>query len=831
MAKRSISLGLLALLATAGPVAAQTGGATAPFPSLRASAGKNHGAKVVERRIRRIETSLLGPGHAAEHAQERAAVRYAQRHVSARAARAAPLTPTNDLAPAVGGVWQPSQALPIVAINSTLMHNGKVLIWSYPWRAHQPDASNPNWDTNPDRSEAWVFDPATGTSHEVDPPVDPATGKPTDLFCSGTSLLPDGRVLVVGGNVGDPTVAPQQGLNTVFAFDPDTETWTRFAPLRQGRWYPTQTLMSDGRTLILAGAPKDGDPDWNSKINQDIELVSPDGTVQTLANLRAGMNDEGLGSGAPLPGQYPHVWWMPGGHALIAGPRKTDTWRFGAPTPGADDATWSDVPNLPAFREWAAGVLLPGATAAQSTRVMLFGGSERDDHYPGPVNPGDPTDFPAVTTTTVFDDADPAAGWTAGPAMHAARAFANSVLLPDGKVAVVGGGTGEFLAQQYDRWEYTDEDRRIDLYDPAANTFTRGNAQAEGRTYHSTAILLPDATVMSAGDDINGPTGPGSGVRTDTAEIWRPPYLYNADGSAATRPALTAAPETINYGQPFSVSLSSGATRAVLVAPGADTHANDMSQRVVPLAAPVAAGAGQANLVAPPSPDQAPPSYYMLFVLNAKGVPSLAKFVRLEAGPPPVVTPTPTVTVTATATATATTTATTTATATATAEPTLTATATTGPPATPTAGPTVTATATNAPTTTPTVRPTVTPTPTLSARVTIPYRSLRALRRRGRLPARVALTGGPAAVRVTARVVIDDQGHTAQLAKPTTLDIGPAQANRRVVLTFTPAGARRLRVDELGKLIKLRVTATHGARTATGRAELYARAAPTRAEL
>jgi hypothetical protein len=115
--------------------------------------------------------------------------------------------------------------------------------------------------------------------------------------------------------------------------------------------------------------------------------------------------------------------------------------------------------------------------------------------------------------------------------------------------------------------------------------------------------------------------------------------------------------------------------------------------------------------------------------------------------------------------------------------------------------------------------------------VTIPYRSLRALRRRGRLPARVALTGGPAAVRVTARVVIDDQGHTAQLAKPTTLDIGPAQANRRVVLTFTPAGARRLRVDELGKLIKLRVTATHGARTATGRAELYARAAPTRAEL
>jgi hypothetical protein len=512
------------------------------------------------------------------------------------------------------------------------MHNGKVLIWAYPWRPHEPDPSNPQADTDPQRSAAYVFNPVTGRSREIDPPIDPATGKPTDLFCSGTSLLPDGRVLVVGGNLTDPTVQPNQGLNTVFAFDPDSETWTRFAPLRQGRWYPTQTLMSDGRTLVLGGAPRDGDPDWDYKINQDIELVSADGTVQTLQNLRADRDDTGQGSGAPLPGQYPHVWWMPGGHALVAGPRKTDTWRLTAPTPGLDDAAWADTPDLPAFRQWAPGALLPGATAAESTRVMLFGGTDRDDHYPGPRpdHPEDPTVFRSVATTTVFDDAHPELGWQPGPAMHVPRAFANSVLLPDGQVAVVGGGEGEFIGQANYRWRYRAANRRIDLYDPSTDTFTEGNAQAEGRTYHSTAILLPDATVMSAGDDINGPTGPGSGVRTDTAEIWRPPYLYDADGEPAARPEITAAPETIEYGKPFSVAAAGNAERAVLVAPGADTHDNDMSQRVVPLAAPEHVAGGGLNLVAPAGPDLAPPSYYMLFVLSADGVPSQARFVRLQ---------------------------------------------------------------------------------------------------------------------------------------------------------------------------------------------------------
>ena len=611
--------------AAALPAGAQAAG----FPSLKAAAGTNHRAQRVEQRVRRIEIGLLGRGHAAEHARQRVLA-----HRAARVTRqaATPLAPDNSLVPpAVGGAWAPSVPLPAIAINAALLHTGKVLYFAYPWRPGRPDPDNPG-QTLPDSEQAvaYVFDPATGQSKEVDPPINPDTGKPAIIFCAGTSTLPDGRILVVGGDVGDPTVQPNQGADTVYTFDPDTETWQTFARTRQGRWYPTQLEMGDGRTVIMAGMPKQSDPDWSIATNADVEIFSPDGTMQRLQSFRT----DGTGYNPTYLGQYPHLFWMPDGHALIAGPRKTDTWRFLPPTPGQDDAGSQDMPDLPTFREWAAGALLPG-----SAKVMLFGGSDKDDRYVGSQNV-----WPATTSTTVFDDRNPTLGWQPGADMNAPRSFANSVLLPDGRIAVVGGGVGETNNILY-RWQYTAAQLRVDLYDPAANTFTYGNAQAEGRTYHSTALLLPDGRVMSAGDDINGPTGPDSGVKTDTAEMWSPPYLFNADGTAATRPVIDSAPASIDYGKPFLVGTSGAVSRAVLVAPGAVTHDNDMSQRVVPLATPVA-GDGGITLQAPASGNEAPPGYYMLFVLDANGTPSVARFVLLRDEPDATPTPTPTPTVT-----------------------------------------------------------------------------------------------------------------------------------------------------------------------------------------
>jgi hypothetical protein len=160
--------------------------------------------------------------------------------------------------------------------------------------------------------------------------------------------------------------------------------------------------------------------------------------------------------------------------------------------------------------------------------------------------------------------------------------------------------------------------RNIELYEAATGQWTLGPAQDELRTYHSTALLLPDATVLSAGDDGHG------GSSNDTAEIYEPPYLFKG-----ARPSITSAPASVTYGDSFTVRTSTDATKAVLMAPAAVTHANDMSQRNVPLDVSVQT-AGSLSVEAPTVPELAPPTYYMLFVLNDQGVPSVAKFIRLK---------------------------------------------------------------------------------------------------------------------------------------------------------------------------------------------------------
>ena len=90
----------------------------------------------------------------------------------------------------------------------------------------------------------------------------------------------------------------------------------------------------------------------------------------------------------------------------------------------------------------------------------------------------------------------------------------------------------------------------------------------------------------------------------------------------------------VSYGSPFQVQTPNAADIAsvVLVRPGTPTHAFDMDQRFVGLS--FTAGSGVLNVTAPPNGNIAPPGYYMLFVLNTAGVPSVAKFVKISASVP-----------------------------------------------------------------------------------------------------------------------------------------------------------------------------------------------------
>ena len=171
--------------------------------------------------------------------------------------------------------------------------------------------------------------------------------------------------------------------------------------------------------------------------------------------------------------------------------------------------------------------------------------------------------------------------------------------------------------------------RQIELYDPASGSWSLGASQAEGRAYHSTAVLLPDGRVLSAGDNFNGTPGQPGGDRTDTAEIYRPPYLFKG-----ARPAISSAPASVAWGDSFGINSPDPVSRAVLMAPAATTHGYDMNQRHVELAVTNTVAGTGIDVVSPPNARVAPPGYYMLFLLNAQGVPSVSRWVRLDPSAP-----------------------------------------------------------------------------------------------------------------------------------------------------------------------------------------------------
>jgi hypothetical protein len=160
-----------------------------------------------------------------------------------------------------------------------------------------------------------------------------------------------------------------------------------------------------------------------------------------------------------------------------------------------------------------------------------------------------------------------------------------------------------------------------DLYDPATNAFSSAGANAYPRLYHSVALLLPDATVWVAGSN------PSSGSYEKRMEIYQPAYLFRSNGAPATRPTITSAPSSISLGSQITVQSPDAAniSSVVLVRHGAVTHAFNADQRVVGMS--FTAGAGVLTVTAPPN---APPGYYMLFLVNSSGVPSVASSIQLQ---------------------------------------------------------------------------------------------------------------------------------------------------------------------------------------------------------
>jgi Domain of unknown function (DUF1929)/Glyoxal oxidase N-terminus/IPT/TIG domain len=475
----------------------------------------------------------------------------------------------------VQGQWSTlTYSMTINPVHVALMHNGKILVVAGSGNCPASQAGCPSGapygGTN--QSGAVVLDPVAGTITQL--------SIAWDMFCNSMTMLSDGRVFINGGTTAyDPFLGSQK----TSVFDPATNTFTDLQNMVHGRWYPTVTLLSDGRVMTFSGQDE-----TTAATNQTVEIY----TV-------------GSGWGSPVnagwtPALYPRMHVLPNGKVFYSGPSPT-SYYF-----NPSDQSWTTVANtkLGATRTYGSAVLLPLTPANNyDPVVMLLGG----------VNP--PT-----ATTELIDLGSPSPAWAFGPAMSQARIEMDAVLLPTGRILALGGSTSDEVAST--------ASLNADLYDPASNSFSSAGANAFPRLYHSVALLLPDATVWIAGSN------PARGTYESRMEVYQPAYLFTRDASnnvvAATRPTIANAPSHVTLGGSFTVSTPDAAniSQAVLVRPGSSTHAFDMDQRLVGMS--FTAGSGTLTVTAPPNANIAPPGYYMLFLINNQGVPSVASFVLLD---------------------------------------------------------------------------------------------------------------------------------------------------------------------------------------------------------
>jgi hypothetical protein len=412
-------------------------------------------------------------------------------------------------------------------------------------------------------SRVGLFDPATNTTQNL------SMTYARNIFCAGNSFLSDGHLLVTGGDISSHvgTTDSNVGVKGVSVFDPGTSTWFEEAPMAFARWYPSNVELADGTTLVFSGNDELG-----RRVNT-VESFTP--STHTWTTLPK--------SATKQVGLYPRTLLLPSGKILVAG--KLQKTRLFDPSTNS----WNDVGlfNIGARKEGGA-VLLPGLS-----RVLAAGGK---------------TNAGVVTNTTeMLELNSPTPQWTYGPPMARARINTNLVLLADGTVLAVGGGGGT---------PYGNPEKSAELYDPTANTWTTMAAQTANRTYHSTALLLPDGRVLSAGSTNNLP-------EQTTVEIYSPPYLFKGP-----RPTIIDAPTNVGYGAPFDITTdATDITRVALIKAGAVTHAVNFDQRYVDLSFTPSTGTISAS--APTSGNAAPPGYYMLVIVNSAGVPSIASWVQL----------------------------------------------------------------------------------------------------------------------------------------------------------------------------------------------------------
>jgi YVTN family beta-propeller protein len=478
------------------------------------------------------------------------------------------------------GMWGTAATWPLVSVHAVLLPDGRVM--SYGSRA---DGSQSGYFS----VDVWDSTSSPDAGHTT---IANSTG--TDLFCSSQLLLPPQSltstpaVFMAGGDTWTGSNTTNQGNNRTSLFTATgTGALSRGADMSRNRWYSTSTTLMNGEVLVQGG--KGGED------RAEVRQASGSFRVLSGADMWSTTN------------AYPRNFVAPDGRLFgFDGNGRMyflDTSGVGAlQILGQFDymyAGWQGTAAM--FRP---GRILQVGANSNGAMVIDINGSA-----------------PVVTPTQ---------------SVSARRQWAVSTLLPDGKVLLTGGSNVDN--------DPTTAVRTAELWDPTSGQWTVGPQALRAGLYHSNALLLPDASVLvttgGAAATVTVPT-------TDhKAQIYYPPYFFTADGRLAARPTITTTPDWLDIGKTFALQVSgtNGVSRVALVKTGSATHSFNMDQRFVELAFTRTAVAGGYTLSvqAPTRAGEATPGYYMLFVLDDAGVPSVAKILRLgvAANPNPATVPT-----------------------------------------------------------------------------------------------------------------------------------------------------------------------------------------------
>lgn len=520
------------------------------------------------------------------------------------------------MAPEQEGRWSDPIDLGNVAVHIHLLPNGKVLYWG-----RRDDPKSPDPATLDEHfSKVFVWDPVT---RETFPTANEPLGQdgiPVNIFCAGHSFLADGTLLIAGGHWKDG-----HGIDQTCTYDYTTNKFTPRLRTNNGRWYPSLLTMPDGRVFCSSGSFNesyeiDNVPQiWDPSTNNWVEGINS-------------LNQLGLAGGKVFP-LYPRMHLSPDGRVIVVGPL-SETWYFDLkdlqnPTTDLRSET-IQPPNQTVLGRWANANIERKAmfrdycpsVAYDTGKIMYLGGGLSNDDATAP-----------TTDVEYLDMNDSKPEWASfsWANMIVPRRQFQATILPDGSVFVNGGSKGAGFNNFYD------PALDSELWDPETKMFSKMAAERYSRCYHSTSLLLPDGRVISAGGGEYWDTLSLPNECHTEAQIFEPPYLFK---TGAPRPNITACPSEIKYASSFVLTIAAGNTdvgKISWIRLGSVTHCRNMGQSCMFLPFAQNAEGTTLSVEAPQNANLSPPGHYMLFVVDKRGVPSVAKIMRISESGNPVV--------------------------------------------------------------------------------------------------------------------------------------------------------------------------------------------------